>query len=127
MQQINKTIILAWLILITGACVDNSRTAIEKNNSTENIQLNIIEMAFTGDCWILVKNIDENTNVITGIQTADSKLKLKLLNNHNYKIFIGYPSRVTITLNDRPIELKARSEKSAVLLLNQGMDRFSNQ
>lgn len=52
MQQINKTIILAWLILITGACVDNSRTAIEKNNSTENIQLNIIEMAFTGDCWI---------------------------------------------------------------------------
>ncbi|NVK75632.1 MAG: DUF4115 domain-containing protein [Oceanospirillaceae bacterium] len=127
MLQFNKIIIIAVLLITTSACVEKSKLATNKQASTEKFQLNILEMEFTGDCWILVKNLDENTNVITGVQAADSKIQLKLPNKHNYKILIGYPSRVNIALNDQVIQLQTRSEQPIALYLNQGTDRFLSQ
>ena len=84
----------------------NSSKEQEKQPQSEqaaaDIVANLLEMSFSDDCWIQVKDSTGKT-LATGIKKAGQGIQLS--GNPPYKVILGAPENVSITLSSEPIDL----------------------
>ena len=74
----------------------------QPEQAAADIVANLLEMSFSDDCWIQVKDSTGKT-LATGIKKAGQGIQLS--GNPPYKVILGAPENVSITLSSEPIDL----------------------
>ncbi|MYM57696.1 cytoskeleton protein RodZ [Vibrio sp. OCN044] len=74
----------------------------QPEKAAADIVANLLEMSFSDDCWIQVKDSTGKT-LATGIKKAGQGIQLS--GNPPYKVILGAPENVSITLSSEPIDL----------------------
>ncbi len=74
----------------------------QPEQAAATIVANLLEMSFSDDCWIQVKGSTGKT-LATGIKKAGQGIQLS--GNPPYKVILGAPENVSITLSSEPIDL----------------------
>ncbi|MDA0149136.1 cytoskeleton protein RodZ [Vibrio sp. LaRot3] len=69
---------------------------------TEPVALNSLVINFNGDCWIQVKDATGKT-LVSRVKNAGEELKLE--GKKPYKVILGAPENVSITLASEPVDL----------------------
>ncbi|NOI29993.1 cytoskeleton protein RodZ [Vibrio coralliilyticus] len=72
------------------------------NSSAPAIVANLLEMSFSDDCWIQVKDATGKT-LATGIKKAGQDLQVS--GERPYKVILGAPENVSMTLSSEPVDL----------------------
>ncbi|CAM3642929.1 cytoskeleton protein RodZ [Vibrio aquimaris] len=75
---------------------------LQPEQEAADIVANLLEMSFSDDCWIQVKDSTGKT-LATGIKKAGQGIRLS--GNPPYKVILGAPENVSITLSSEPIDL----------------------
>ncbi|WP_240207478.1 cytoskeleton protein RodZ [Vibrio sp. CyArs1] len=81
---------------------------IDEQSQTANEQPKLIDgltnltMAFTGDCWIQVKDADGKT-ITTGIKKQGDNVNVN--GKAPFKVILGAPEKVSMTLASEPVDL----------------------
>lgn len=91
-----------------GSDVENNTSSTEQKAASEpeqptaSVVANLLEISFSDDCWIQIK--DSTGKILaTGIKKAGQDIELA--GNPPYKVILGAPENVSITLSDEPIDL----------------------
>ncbi|MFN3017383.1 cytoskeleton protein RodZ [Vibrio coralliilyticus] len=74
----------------------------ESENSSEPVVANLLEMSFSDDCWIQVKDATGKT-LATGIKKAGQDLQVS--GERPYNVILGAPENVSMTLSSEPVDL----------------------
>ncbi|EEX34122.1 MULTISPECIES: cytoskeleton protein RodZ [Vibrio] len=74
----------------------------ETENSSEPVVANLLEMSFSDDCWIQVKDATGKT-LATGIKKAGQDLQVS--GERPYNVILGAPENVSMTLSSEPVDL----------------------
>ncbi|NUW66489.1 cytoskeleton protein RodZ [Vibrio coralliilyticus] len=74
----------------------------ETENSSESVVANLLEMSFSDDCWIQVKDATGKT-LATGIKKAGQDLQVS--GERPYNVILGAPENVSMTLSSEPVDL----------------------
>ncbi|PAU37619.1 helix-turn-helix domain-containing protein [Vibrio coralliilyticus] len=74
----------------------------ETENSSEPVVGNLLEMSFSDDCWIQVKDATGKT-LATGIKKAGQDLQVS--GERPYNVILGAPENVSMTLSSEPVDL----------------------
>ncbi|NOJ24509.1 cytoskeleton protein RodZ [Vibrio coralliilyticus] len=74
----------------------------ESANSSEPVVANLLEMSFSDDCWIQVKDATGKT-LATGIKKAGQDLQVS--GERPYNVILGAPENVSMTLSSEPVDL----------------------
>ncbi|KII80207.1 RodZ domain-containing protein [Vibrio renipiscarius] len=92
--------------------INNESDAVQADNATiteeitppaaEIVSTNLMTMAFSDDCWIQVKDATGKT-LETGIKKAGQTLQVE--GKKPYKVILGAPENVSITLASEPVDL----------------------
>ncbi|MBU2898514.1 cytoskeleton protein RodZ [Vibrio hepatarius] len=80
----------------------DSEVSSKPEKPTTSIVANLLEMSFRDDCWIQVKDATGKT-LATGIKKAGQGIQLT--GNPPYKVILGAPENVSITLSSEPVDL----------------------
>lgn len=73
-----------------------------ENSSAPAIVANLLEMSFSDDCWIQVKDATGKT-LATGIKKAGQDLQVS--GERPYNVILGAPENVSMTLSSEPVDL----------------------
>ncbi|MGR5304515.1 cytoskeleton protein RodZ [Vibrio mediterranei] len=79
---------------------EQPQTANEQPKSIDG--LTNLTMAFTGDCWIQVKDADGKT-ITTGIKKQGDNVNVN--GKAPFKVILGAPEKVSMTLGSEPVDL----------------------
>ncbi|NOH69898.1 cytoskeleton protein RodZ [Vibrio pectenicida] len=80
----------------------DSEVSSKPEKPTTSIVANLLEMSFRDDCWIQVKDATGKM-LATGIKKAGQGIQLT--GNPPYKVILGAPENVSITLSSEPVDL----------------------
>lgn len=87
------------------AKVEDEATATESANETTTpvaVNANLMQMNFSDDCWVQVKDAAGKT-LTSGIKKAGQTLEVE--GKKPYKVILGAPENVSITLASEPVDL----------------------
>ncbi len=84
------------------AVVTDEKSETDKEQSKPADGLTNLTMAFTGDCWIQVKDADGKT-ITTGIKKQGDSVNVN--GKAPFKVILGAPEKVSMTLASEPVDL----------------------
>ncbi|KOO04000.1 cytoskeleton protein RodZ [Vibrio nereis] len=84
-----------------NAILESAPVEVEESTVPE-VAANLLNLQFNGDCWVQVKDNSGNT-LSSGVKKAGEKLELT--GAMPYKVVLGAPENVSMTLSSEPVDL----------------------